>query len=218
MRRLSLGMFLMFGLTLGLAGRTAAFTWSEAGDAGELLGTAQIVSGSGQLEGIQGSFLENDTDLYQIYIADSASFSATTVGGSTVDTQLFLFDSSGVGVSFNDDDPGGNGVLQSTLSAVFVPSAGLYYLAITRFDRDAYSAGGLIWNNSPYEAERIPDGPGAQGALAGWTGPTSADSFYQIFLRGTEGAPAVVPEPSTLLLLGSGLLGLAGYGRKRMKK
>jgi len=31
-------------------------------------------------------------------------------------------------------------------------------------------------------------------------------------------APASVPEPSTMLLLGSGLLGLVGYGRRRLKK
>jgi hypothetical protein len=39
---------------------------------------------------------------------------------------------------------------------------------------------------------------------------------WEINLSGDEAAP--VPEPATMLLLGTGLVGLAGFGRKKFKK
>jgi hypothetical protein len=46
-----------------------------------------------------------------------------------------------------------------------------------------------------------------------------ADRDYQDFVvRVSDAAPAQVPEPGTLLLVGSGLVGLAGMGRRRLKK
>jgi len=49
-------------------------------------------------------------------------------------------------------------------------------------------------------------------------GNVTADGIHPAGPIFGEWVPASVPEPSTLVLLGSGLLGLVGYGRKRMRK
>lgn len=198
--------FVLLVAGLGLAASASAQVWNEAvdggGDAGELPATAQVVTGTGPLTAILGSWLINDTDMYQILICDEANFSATTVGGTTADTQLWLFDANGAGVAFNDDSGG----LQSTITSLFVNSNGLYYLAITKYNRDAVNAANqLIWNNSPFGTERAPDGPGAGNpVVANWTGTTSAGGDYRITLTGA----CFVPEPTSALLLGLGALAL----------
>ncbi|GAH01319.1 unnamed protein product, partial [marine sediment metagenome] len=47
---------------------------------------------------------------------------------------------------------------------------------------------------------------------------SSFEDFEMAILEKLTQEIAGVPEPATLLLLGSGLIGLAGYGRKKFLK
>jgi hypothetical protein len=192
------------------AGPAPAFVWAELGDAGELPGTAQAPVGAGSLTSITGGLAANDTDMFLIHIFDLSAFTASTVGTTFFDTQLWLFDSAGYGVTFNDDDVG----LQSTLTNAFVPSTGNYYLALSRFDRDALDgSGNALWLDTPFNAERPPDGPGAANPLDHWSGSTDAGS-YGIHFAGVD-ATVPIPEPAPLALLGLGLGALALGTRRR---
>jgi len=71
-----------------------AQTHQEQGDAGDLPETAQATGTDTNtaLSAIRGTLEANGVDMYVIYIADPANFSATTVNNETTfDTQLWLF-------------------------------------------------------------------------------------------------------------------------------
>ncbi len=88
------------------SGQAQAATFTEIGDAGETLSAAQVIStGQQPLESICGA-LSGDADLFQTLVTGGWTFLATTVGGAGFDTQLFLFDSAGMGVYWNDDSFG----------------------------------------------------------------------------------------------------------------
>ena len=79
-----------------------ADTGSEAGDTGDLPASAQEVGPAGSLEAIDGSIAGfADRDVYKICLTGGGNFSASTVGRTGWDTQLFLLDSQGRAVYAN---------------------------------------------------------------------------------------------------------------------
>jgi hypothetical protein len=176
-------------LTIGaLTLSASAQIWYEQGDAGDLPETAQS-TGSGTLSQIQGSLDVNDVDMYAIYITDPAAFSASTVGGATWDTQLFLFDANGVGVVANDDTGGLQSTIDNTAGCITAP--GLYYLAITRYNKDPLGCNeGGLWSTND---NNCPNGPERSSRVNSWTSSTGTAGSYTIFLTGVAGATAGDP-------------------------
>lgn len=180
-------------VTLSIDDTAAAAGWFESIDAGELPWTAQQAEGMGGFVRIAGRIIGAEADAYLLEICDFANFSASTEGGASWDTQLFLFREDGVGVAFNDDSPI-SGSLRSHLSSQFVTANGRYLLAISEFSRKPETINGQqLWLQNPSQVERAPDGPGAGGVVADWVAPSNgAGGVYQIRLTGACLIPGVI--------------------------
>lgn len=176
---------------------TAAFggVWSEIGDAGQTASTAQATIGTGELKYIDGELkVGDDVDIYCIRITDVPTFYANS--GASFDAQIFLFTMAGIALTMADQNGGGN---QGILSGTFVPGPGDYLLAISRYNNDPVDASNnLIWNNTPRNTERAPDGPSTSNLLHHWNdGGPSTGGKYKIDLKGAT----FCPTPGAVSLL-----------------
>ncbi len=183
-----------------LAFAPGAFAVPESGDAGSLPSTAQNLA-SGAVPEITGSFTDGaDVDVYHLCLSNGASFSASTVGRTALDTQIFLFNSQGLGVYANDD--AAPMVRGSRLPANhrFSPTTGgEYYLALSSFNNDPRSGGGEIFPdgfmpNLYPDAVVNPVGVGGGEPIATWVGPTRGPAgTYGVSLTGTTTCDTTPP-------------------------
>ncbi|NEQ82492.1 MAG: filamentous hemagglutinin N-terminal domain-containing protein, partial [Moorea sp. SIO2I5] len=186
----------------------------QVADAGQSITNAKIVSNSPgvPLESISGTIANvADVDIYQIFLTGGETFSATTVDGTQVATQLFLFDAGGFGIYSNDNDANCGGCLQSTLPAgnSLSPTApGIYYLAISGFGIEPVSEAGQIFPDPIFpfslfvnESTSVDQATTTGGSfpLSNWDNIRGFDlGNYTIALTGVEAPSATFTESANL--------------------
>jgi hypothetical protein len=161
---------------LALSPNLLAQIWTESGDAGATLATAQAVYGNAgfpPFSEIQGS-IQGDVDLYLLHIEDAVGFSATSTGP---DLSLYLFDEQGRAIAGCENFVAGNP--SATLTNAFVPGPGRYFLAVAAAGVRPVSALGAMWATG-FIGEAKPLGIGGRETLTGWTGTSTISGNYLV--------------------------------------
>jgi len=182
----------------------------EAGDAGQLPGTAQSVPGTGELTAISGSISDTlDVDMYRLCLTDASSWEALAQQ-TNLDPMLFLFDKDGNGFVMNDDNtpPGAYGSRIDETGSNVPATPQEVLLAISSY-RNLPTDGGTDMAN-PVDFTEIQYA--LVGTVDGWDND-EPDSIgdYNIILTGFSQLDSCnVPVAGELLSLDSSALVIGG--------
>ena len=241
---LAIGLLLVSIAAMANATLITANEPSLASDYNDTVNTAQnvgVISKGGNviINGWIDSNNGSDIDFYQFSLPESMSLFfdidyANDVGSpedydTGVDTILAIFDSNDMLLAYSNDndffdwydpanDPGSApaGDLDALIGALNM-SAGTYYVAVTSYDREpeAYYYDWFSSSNKlSVSGESFDESYGGSGFVASTDG-TSTTGGYQLLISETYDGAKSVPEPSAMLLFGTGLAGLVGIRKKR---
>ncbi|MCZ8173858.1 MAG: hypothetical protein O9343_01575 [Burkholderiaceae bacterium] len=168
-------------------------------------------SGFGELR-IRGSFVDatggfapNVVDLFGFTITTAGRYFFDTAGSDVADTQLFLFDAAGKGLTWNNDRSTAPVDTWSALDAHL--DIGNYFIAVSMFGLDPFDD----LANSIFDT--LGNGGGANagtGALSGWNDFSGAS----VFDRTNYVVTAYVPAPGALGLALAALGLMAGVSAR----
>ena len=103
------------------------------------------------------------------------------------DSEVFLFNSIGKLIAFNDDTDPFESNFESLIENFVIPTTGTYYIGVTTF------------NNKPIL--------GNQNIITTWSDDGKSSFEFNVYVFGAT--PSGIPEPSSMLLLGTGISGIA---------
>ena len=200
---------------LSAGAMAAPISYTESvGGTGLLPSTAEVVAGgahnglriTGNLVDGRGGNVPNVVDMYGFSVSQAGTYFFDTFGSDIFDPQLFLFDSIGNGLYWNNDASILPSLTQSSFGTML--GAGNYFIALSFYGVDPEDGFSLMFDTLSSN-----EGPAlaGSGAVSRW-----ADAFgLTIWDRTAYSISINIPEPGALALSLVALGLLAGFSRRR---